>query len=313
MKKQGISTRSIVKAREKTLAKSKDQKSIEESLQVVVTEENKSEDKSKQEDMAEGRAERKEDFFTDLGTKLEQLDKNMKMLNTTTDIRMKNINKSVEDKFSGIKKKTEEFDTRIVELNQKIAVFESSISAIQKSLDEKMNAVTLRLNNVELNIGRFEKLADSAENQARALAIENEELKKNQRESIDKIEKLELMVDGRMVDDLQGRSRRNTLIFKGFPERIEGDNSSWDKVSTLILDFLRDYLEIDESKIVIERAHRTPAHLSTKRGTRSTDKPRPIYVAFLSWQMSSLVLSNAHKLNDNPFIYGEEQNETDLY
>ena len=29
--------------------------------------------------------------------------------------------------------------------------------------------------------------------------------------------------------------------------------------------------------------------------------------------MSSLVLSNAHKLNDNPFIYGEEQNETDLY
>ena len=116
-----------------------------------------------------------------------------------------------------------------------------------------------------------------------------------------------------MVDDLQGRSRRNTLIFKSFPERIEGDNSSWDKVSTLILDFLRDYLEIDESKIVIERAHRTPTHLSTKRGTRSTDKPRPIYVAFLSWQMSSLVLSNAHKLNDNPFIYGEEQNETDLY
>ena len=36
-----------------------------------------------------------------------------------------------------------------------MAVFESSISAIQKSLDEKMNAVTLRLNNVELNIGRF--------------------------------------------------------------------------------------------------------------------------------------------------------------
>ena len=191
-----------------------------------------------------------------------------------------------------------------------MAVFEGSISGIQKSLDEKMNAVTLRLNNVELNIGRFEKLADSAKNQARALAIENEELKKNQRESIDKIEKLELM-----VDDLQGRSRRNTLIFKGFLERIEGDNSSWDKVSRLILDFLRNYLEIDESKIVIERAHRTPwpMHLSTKWGTRSTDKPRPIYVAFLSWQMSSLVLSNAYKLKDNPLIYGEEQNETQIY
>ena len=197
----------------------------------------------------------------------------MKMLNTTMDTRMKNINRSIEDKMSGIKRKIKEFDTRIVELNQKMAVFEG----IQKSLDEKMNAVTLRLNNVELNIGRFEKLADNAENQARALAIENEELKKNQRESIDKIEKLELM-----VDDLQARSRRNTLIFKGFPERIEGDNSSWNKLSTLILGFLYDYLEIDESKIVIERAHRTPTHLSIKRGTRSTDKPRPIYVAFLS-------------------------------
>ena len=114
-----------------------------------------------------------------------------------------------------------EFDTRIVELKQKMAVFEGSISRIQKSLDEKMNAVTLRLNNVELNIGHFKRLADSAENQARALAIENEELKKNQRKSIEKIEKLELM-----VDDLQERSRRNTVIFKGFPERIEGDTSS---------------------------------------------------------------------------------------
>ena len=182
---------------------------------------------SKQEDMVEGGAEGKEDFLTDLGSNLEQLDHNMKMLNTTMDTGMKNINRSIEDKMSGIKNKIEEFDMRIVELNQKMAVFEGSISGIQKSLDDKMNAVTLRLNNVELNIGRFEKLADSAENQARALAIENEELKKNQRESIDKIEKLELM-----VDDLQGRSRRNTLIFKGFPESIEGDNSSWDKVST---------------------------------------------------------------------------------
>ena len=304
MKKQGISTRSIVKAREKALAKSKDQKSIEESFQVVATEDNKNEDMSKQEDMAEG----KEDFLTDLGSKLEQLDNNIKMLNTTMDTRMKNINRSIEDKMSGIKKKIEEFDSRIVELNQKMAVFEGSISGFQKSFDEKTNAVTMRLNNVELNIGRFQKLADSAENQARALGIENEELKRNQRESIDKIEKLELM-----VDDLQGRSRHNTLIFKGFPERIEGDNSSWDKVSTLILDFLHDYLDIDESKIVIERAHRTPMHLSTKQGTRSTDKPRPIYVAFLSWQMSSLVLSNAHKLKDNPLVYGEEQNETQIY
>ena len=83
MKKQGISTGSIVKAREKALAKSRDQKSIEESFQVVATEENKREDMSKQEDMAEGGAEGKEDFFTDLGSKLEQLDNNMKMLNTT--------------------------------------------------------------------------------------------------------------------------------------------------------------------------------------------------------------------------------------
>ena len=153
---------------------------------MVTTEENKSEDISKQKDMAEG----KEDFFTDLGSKLEQLDKNMKMLTTTMDTRMKNFNRSIEDRMSGIKKKIEEFDTRIVELNQKMAVFEGSISGIQKSLDEKTNTVTLRLNNVELNIGCFEKLADRAENQARALAIQNEEVKKNQRESIDKIESL---------------------------------------------------------------------------------------------------------------------------
>ena len=66
-------------------------------------------------------------------------------------------------------------------------------------------------------------------------------------------------------------------------------------------------------KIVIERAHRTPTHLGTKRRTRITDKPRPIFVAFLSWQISSMVLSNVHKLKDNPFVYGEEQNDTQIY
>ena len=89
----GISTRSIVNAREKALAKSKDKKSIEESFQVAATEENKSKVRSKQEDMAEGGAEGKEDFFTDLGSKLEQLD-NKKLLNTTMDTEMKNINGS---------------------------------------------------------------------------------------------------------------------------------------------------------------------------------------------------------------------------
>ena len=70
MKKQGISTRSIVKARGKALAKSKDQKSIEESFQVVATEENKSEDMSKQEDMAEGGAEERKIFLLILGQSL---------------------------------------------------------------------------------------------------------------------------------------------------------------------------------------------------------------------------------------------------
>ena len=70
MNKQGISTRSIVKAREKALAKSKDQKSVEESFQVAATEENKSEHRSKQEDMAEDGAKRKEDFLLILGQRL---------------------------------------------------------------------------------------------------------------------------------------------------------------------------------------------------------------------------------------------------
>ena len=135
-------------------------------------------------------AEEKEDFFTNLLSKLEQLANNIKLLNTTMDTRMKNINRSIEDRMGGIEKKIEKFDTRIVELNQKMAIFKGRISGIQKSLDEKMNAVTLRVNNLEQSIGHFEKLADSAENQARTLAIENEELRENQRKSTEKIKKL---------------------------------------------------------------------------------------------------------------------------
>ena len=105
MHKQGISNKKhSFKAREKSLAKCTDQKSTEESFQVVATEENKSEDRSKQKDMAKDEAEGKDDFFTNFGSKLEQLDNNIKLLNTTMDTRMKNINRSIEDRMGGIRK-----------------------------------------------------------------------------------------------------------------------------------------------------------------------------------------------------------------
>ena len=58
------------------------------------------------------------------------------------------------------------------------------------------------------------------------------------------------------VDDLQGRLRRNTLVFRGIPEGTE-ENASWSSCKILINSILLKYFNIEN--VNIERAHRSPA------------------------------------------------------
>ena len=87
--------------------------------------------------------------------------------------------------------------------------------------------------------------------------------------------------------DLEARSRRNNLLFRGLPERRDED------CRRVICSFLEDKLSIDELPS-IERAHRL-GRFNPAKG------PRPIIVAFSFFKDTEDILSNARSLKGTPF------------
>ena len=107
--------------------------------------------------------------------------------------------------------------------------------------------------------------------------------------------------DWQLVDDLQGRLRRNTLVFKGIPEEAKGKEGSWLQAQNFIAKLLVDHLGMDHNQLGIQRAHRSSKH--RKSHQQSHNRPRPIFVAFQSWKVAAeVLLKKAKMLRDNPYL-----------
>ena len=88
--------------------------------------------------------------------------------------------------------------------------------------------------------------------------------------------------------NLEARSRRLNLLFRGIPETTLGNENS----QTLVKSFIRDSLELaNADDIIIQRAHRLGNPLKVAH-----NKPRPIIVCFLNQSDLETVLSNSYKL-----------------
>ena len=87
--------------------------------------------------------------------------------------------------------------------------------------------------------------------------------------------------------DLEARSRRNNLLFKGFPETRD------ENCRRTVLDFLEAKLRMEELPS-IERVHRLGRYNSEKG-------PRPIIVAFSFYKDTEDILSLAHMLKGTPY------------
>ena len=163
--------------------------------------------------------------------------------------------------------------------------------------------MTFRVVQVEKRAQSIEGRQHNTENELRGIRLENGEIRKQLDTATSAIRKLE-----ETVDDLQGRLRRNTLVFKGIPEKMEGASSGWDRVEKMILKILVENLKMNVDSIHIERAQRSPTHLSASEQQQNYPKPRPrpIYVAFSTWKSARAVLSNAKMLKENPLTCEED-------
>ena len=199
-----------------------------------------------------------------------------------------NVNK-IEEKFNILQEKFNDLEGKIGELDKKwdakLVATQVRIDIVEKKITE--NSLTANIANAceDVNLLR--------------IANSNSKLIKQIDRNEDKIRQLE-----GMVDDMQGRLRRSTLVIKGVPKGAEGLSENWSDMENLVMSILVKHLDLDENKIWIERAHRNPTHMTAREGAKPYSSP--IYVGFLSWKTASLVLARAKKLKENPFIFKQE-------
>ena len=161
-------------------------------------------------------------------------------------------------------------DNFILVLNSKIDRIDrierlGDVDTRMKSIEEKPACVSDRLSTVEGKLNVVETKAEYAIEQATAVRVENGSFEVRLKE----LELNPLKIQD-VIDDLQGRLRRNTLIFKGFPEDAEGKNGNWGDVEHLLIQFCVDKIGFAEDKVKIERAHRTP---TSRRESYKSNRP----------------------------------------
>ena len=181
-----------------------------------------------------------------------------------------------------------EVNDMVTRLEAKMDTILNRISQVEFNLDAKSSDLAARVTTIEGSIEKVTKNLQSTTLIANDAQFEVRKL--NDKLALQ--EKLTKALEA-TVDDLQGRLRRNTLVFRGIPEGTE-ENASWSSCKILINSILLKYFNMEN--VNIERAHHSPAVRDPNKGT-----PRPIIVAFLHWEDANTILFQAPKvLESNP-------------
>ena len=185
-------------------------------------------------------------------------------------------------------------------------VLEGLTNKFSLVMDSKLSnldvKITKHLSSIEANVAVLKgEIVDLQERQVESSNITEDlvacvdGLEQQVLEQENKVESLE-----NSLDDLKNRQMRKTLVFRGFPEGCEGQDS-WDNCKSFLTTFITD-LKLDLNVAVeIERAHRG----SKKSQNNGSAKPRPIYAQFLRWSDANAVLqSGTTALIKSPYIMG---------
>ena len=158
------------------------------------------------------------------------------------------------------------FNSTVEGLDKKIDILKEENSKIKKELTDLRESVQYHSDNVdEVN----KKLEDIDKR------IEGIKLDEITEDFVTKIKK--------KLADLEDCSRRNNLLFDEFQEET---NETWEETESIITDFVKEKLGIEED-ILIERAHRT-GKIQRNDGTRN--RKRTIVVKFLNFKDKSRIL-----------------------
>ena len=162
----------------------------------------------------------------------------------------------------------------------------SRIDQIEENIESKFSVLSKRVSELESKVEKLIKDVDTTKLLANGAQFEA----KNLKDTLVVTQKLIKALESN-VDDIQGRLRRKTLVFRGIPEDTE-DGTSWNSCKEVINLILVESFGMYD--VEIERAHRSPTF---RDYTKST--PRPVIVAFLHWDDANTILFNARRALKN--------------
>nr|KAG5713857.1 hypothetical protein BaRGS_024484 [Batillaria attramentaria] len=130
---------------------------------------------------------------------------------------------------------------------------------------------------------KMDTMQAAMQEQMNKMQGELSEVVKENRELKDKVDKLE-----EKLDDVEGRSRRNNLIFHNIPHP-QGRTETWADCEKAVKKVVKEEMGIEDD-VEIERAHRL-------KGGRQT--PHPIIVCFSKFKDKERILAERRSLRDN--------------
>ena len=188
---------------------------------------------------------------------------------------------------------------------------ESELEVFQELGSDNAPEILLEIRN---DVKRMNRKFDSLDKKVKNLRNDNKVLKKQNTKLVDQVSELTSTVVNletrvkeaeKKNENLEAQSRRENLKFYG----IEDDRrETWEQTELKTRNYLTTQLDIDESNIQIERAHRLP----------SRSNPRPVIVKFSHFKDKERVLKAYRDKRKNqqivpnagePDIEGGDRNE----
>ncbi|GFS11073.1 SH3 domain protein [Elysia marginata] len=162
----------------------------------------------------------------------------------------------------------------------------SAIESLSSRFDARFDSIEKKMTSFESTMEELRTRTESFKSQLSETMEENRKLKRESYEMKASLNDME-----NKLHDMEARARRNNLIFHGLGKEKEQEN--WKDTEALVRKLISEKLEIDDSTIKIERAHRI----------HNSNGPGPIIVKFLDFNDKENILrAHGHLKKTNIFI-----------
>lgn len=171
---------------------------------------------------------------------------------------------------------------KIEKLQKAVDSLLSNTNRYQEENSKKLDAINAGIASIGSRVSKLEERVDAIERSQEGLsATGSQAIPKQNIVSVQR----QVVALGDLVDDMNGRMRRNNLIFRGISEK---ENETWSDTEAIVADFVKENLGIGLG--TVERTHRL--------GAKRANFNRPIMVKFLDFKNKQEVLRNAFKLKN---------------